>query len=212
MSHQAGLTEHVPPSRSHQACLTKQVPPSMSHQACLTKHVSPSMSHQACLTKQVSPSRSHQAGPTKQVLPSRSYQVSHEACPPKCPPKRSFYKRFFVLLWSPNAGHRCVWFIHTVSVHAATDSEHSVSSERRSAPSPAIVWGRSVGGLDLQVIQALKKNRAPHSVRCFSTASSLGSVRKATLSFGGKHWTGLPELRRRKPRSSRRSPGVSQLR
>ena len=97
----------------------------LSPKACPTKQVSPSRSHQAGLTKQVSPSRSHQAGLTKQVPPSRSYQVSHEACPPKCPPKRSFYKLFFVLLWSPNAGHRCVWFIHTVSVHAATDNEHS---------------------------------------------------------------------------------------
>jgi len=92
---------------------------------------------------------SPKARPAKHVPQSMCHQsMCHQACPPKCPPKRSFYKLFFVLLRSLNAGQRCVWSIHTVSAHTATDSEHSVPSESRSAPSPAIVWERSVGGLD----------------------------------------------------------------
>ena len=55
-----------------------------------------------------------------------------------------------------------------------------------------------------------QKNRVSHSVGCFSTLSSLGSVRETTLSFGGKDCAGWPELSRRKLKIWLRTPGACQ--
>ncbi len=55
-----------------------------------------------------------------------------------------------------------------------------------------------------------QKNRVSHSVGCFSTLSSLGSVRETTLSFGGKDCAGWPELSRRTLKIWLRTPGACQ--